>query len=140
MEKRQRRRFHVPGITASYKSKNSFWKKSEYSDEYYPVMGMSRRGLRFISKDRLKKGAPIQVRLSVPGSLFPFELKAIVRWASNTSETPPSYMTGVEFAPFGLGKNDNATGTLSFIKKLESMHITPECSPSLAPVFGPSAI
>jgi hypothetical protein len=128
MEKRQRRRFSVPGTTLLFKKKAILWKKLEYSNDDYPVLGMSRGGLRFLSGDRIKVGLPIRVKLSIPGTGIQPEIDAVVCWSSRKGKEGDRYQTGVSFKSFGPGKKENPVEILSYIKTLESSHMMPECS------------
>ena len=122
MEKRQCQRFNAPGTTLYYKMKRGVFHKEKYSEDYFPVLDISRGGLRFLTNDRIKVGLPVQIRLTIPGVDFQPEIKAIVRWISKNREESYRYQTGVSFNAYGDRKKENPLEILAFIESLETEH------------------
>jgi Tfp pilus assembly protein PilZ len=123
MIKRHCMRFNIPGTTLFYKKVPLFWGKKRYSDDYFPVLDMSRGGLKFLCNDRMGPGESVVVKLNIPGTDEQLEIKAIVRWISRNREESYRYQTGVSFNSYGTGKKDNPVDILSLLKTLESDHI-----------------
>ena len=48
LEKRTCIRFVIPGSTVSFKREKLFSHQEDYEDDYYPLLDMSRRGLRLL--------------------------------------------------------------------------------------------
>lgn len=123
MEKRHCRRFHVPGTTLFYKKNRMFQDKGEYSNDYYPVLDISRGGLRFLTNERPKVGLSIKMKLAVPDAENQPEIEGVVRWVSKNHEESYQYQTGVSFNAYGNKKKENPSEILSFIKTLEQEHL-----------------
>lgn len=123
MIKRHCKRFNIPGTTLFYKKVPLFWGKRRYSDDYFPVLDMSRGGLKFLCNDRMGPGESVIVKLTIPGADEQVEIKAVVRWISRNREESYRYQTGVSFNSYGSGKKDNSLSILSLLKTLESEHI-----------------
>jgi Tfp pilus assembly protein PilZ len=124
MVKRHCKRFNIPGTTLFYKKVPLFWGKKRYSDDYFPVLDLSRGGLKFLCNDRMGPGESVIVKLNIPGTDEQVEIKAIVRWISRNREESYRYQTGVSFNSYGTGKKDNPVNILSLLKALESDYIS----------------
>jgi Tfp pilus assembly protein PilZ len=122
MIRRKCQRFNIPGTTLYYKKIPLFWGKKQYSEDYFPVLDISRGGLKFLCNDRIGPGESIVIKLNIPGSEAGVEIRAIVRWISRNREQSYRYQTGVSFNSYGTGKKDNPVDILSFLKALESAH------------------
>jgi Tfp pilus assembly protein PilZ len=94
--------------------------KAEYSEEYYPVLDISRGGLRFLTNDRPKIGLSVKVKISVPEADHQPELNGVICWVSRNREKSYRYQTGVSFNPYGDGRKENPSEILTFIESLES--------------------
>jgi Tfp pilus assembly protein PilZ len=125
MIKRECTRFNIPGTTLHYKKIPLFWGKKQYSDDYFPVLDISRGGLKFLCNDRIGPGESVIIKLNIPGSEAQPEIRAIVRWISRNREQSYRYQTGVSFNSYGSGKKDNPPDILSLLKALESDHQSP---------------
>ncbi len=119
MKKRQCKRFLIPGSTLYYKNKPRLFIKRKYSMDYFPVINMSRGGLKFLCNERLRIGQSIVIKLNIPGVNHHPEVLADVRWVSKNLEQSYRYQTGVGFHSYGKGKNDNPLEILIFFKMLE---------------------
>ena len=119
MIKRQCERFSIPGTTLHYTKIPLFWGKKKYSDDYFPVLDISRGGLKFLSHDRIAPGSKVFLKLNIPGTDVQPELRAVVRWISRNREESYRYQMGVAFNAYGTGKKENPIEILSLIKSLE---------------------
>jgi hypothetical protein len=124
MEKRECHRFNIPGTTLYYKKDSMFHHKGPYPDKYYPVLDISRGGLRFLTNERPQIGLPVEVRISVPEADYQPEIKGVVRWVSRNLEKSYRYQTGVVFNAYGDKKKENPSEILSFIQSLEQDHLS----------------
>jgi Tfp pilus assembly protein PilZ len=120
MIKRECKRFNIPGTTLFYKKVPLFWGKEAYSNDYFPVLDISRGGLKFLCNDRIGPGESVIVKLNIPGTDEEPEIRAIVRWISRNREQSYRYQTGVSFNSYGTGKKENSIDILSLLKALES--------------------
>jgi len=122
LKKRNCKRFNITGTTLFYRKKPLFWGKGEFTQDYYPVLNISRGGLKFLSNHKIAAGSKLTLRINFPGIDHPKEIKAIVRWISRNRELSYRYQTGVSFNAYGTGKNDNNLELLNFLKVLELDH------------------
>lgn len=125
MIKRECKRFNIPGTTLYYKKIPLFWGRKQYSDDYFPVLDISRGGLKFLCNDRIGPGESVVLKLNIPGTNLQPEIKAIVRWISRNREQSYRYQTGVSFNSYGIGKKDNPIDVLDFLTALETDHLSP---------------
>lgn len=120
IERRTCIRFEIPGATVSYKLKKPILvTKGSFAEEFCPTRDLSRGGLRFLSKDELKIGTTIILKISIPGERVPLELHGEVRWVAPESGTNFNYQIGVQFNPYGEKKGQNYPGSLVKIIALE---------------------
>ncbi len=98
--------------------------KDEFSNDYYPVLDISRGGLRFLTNERPKIGLAVKVKIAVPDADYQPEVRGIVSWVSRNREKSYRYQTGVSFNPYGDGRKENSSEILTFIQSLESKHPT----------------
>ncbi len=119
MKKRTCDRFSIPGTTLYYKYKSSFFKKAEYSDDYFPVINMSRGGAKFLCNQRLTAGKSIVIKINIPGKEQELEILADIRWISRNPEQSYRYQTGVAFNSYGNKKNENSLEILALLESLE---------------------
>lgn len=122
MEKRQCHRFNIPGTTLYYKKDSLLPYKGPYPDDYYPVLDISKGGLRFLTNKRPKIGLPVEVKISVPEADYQPEIKGVVCWVSRNLEKSYRYQTGVMFNAYGNRKKENPSEVLSFFQSLEQDH------------------
>ncbi|MCP4117811.1 MAG: PilZ domain-containing protein [Desulfobacteraceae bacterium] len=123
MKKRQCQRFNVRGTTLHYKEKPLLWGKGEFSRDYYPVLDISRGGLKFLSNHKIPAGSRLTLRINFPGLDHSKEIKAVVRWISRNREASYRYQNGVSFNAYGSGRQENHVETLNFLKLLESKYL-----------------
>ena len=119
MKKRSCDRFSIPGTTLCYKHKSSFFKKYAYSDDYFPVIDMSRGGAKFLCNERLQAGKSIVIKVDIPGKSQHTEILASVRWISKNPEQSYRYQTGIAFNAYGNKKNENPPEILALFESLE---------------------
>jgi len=119
MKKRSCKRFSILGTILYYKNKPRFFGQGKYTNDYYPVINMSRGGVNFLCNQRLAPGAQLIVKINIPGTQTEPEIIANVKWISKNPEQSYRYQTGIAFNSYGDGKNKNSKEILSFIKNLE---------------------
>jgi Tfp pilus assembly protein PilZ len=120
IERRECQRFKIPGATASYaKEKFSLSKKEEYTEEFCPVMDLSRGGVQFLTQKPLKYKTKISLKISIPGERIPLTLKGEVRWSAPNPGKSYKYQIGVQFNSYGEEKDQNYPGNLVKIIALE---------------------
>jgi len=122
LKKRSCVRFHAPGATLCYRKKARFWRKGAYSEDHYPVLDISRGGVKFLSNHRLKVGQSVEARIHIPETEQILKIAAVVRWVGKNPEASYRFQTGIAFAPYGSGKNDNPPELLERIRELEAAY------------------
>ncbi|WP_022665089.1 PilZ domain-containing protein [Desulfospira joergensenii] len=119
MKKRDCKRFSIPGTTLFYRERSFFSFKEKYSDDYFPVVDLSKGGAKFLCHERLTPGKAVIVKLNIPGNDKTWEINASIRWISKNPEQSYRYQTGISFNPFGTRKDNNPMEILSFLENLE---------------------
>jgi len=123
LKKRKCERFLIPGTTLYYgkKAGKFFSFRQKYSEDYYPVINISRGGAKFLCNERLRAGIELMVKLNIPGIQETPEIIASVRWISKNPEQSYKYQTGIAFNSYGTGKNENPLSLLAFMKDMEEL-------------------
>ena len=111
IEKRVCKRFEIPGATISYKLN----KKSE---EFCPVIDISRGGIKFLGKKPLDINTELTLQISIPGETIPLSLLGVARWICYDEEKE-KYNIGIQFNPYGEKKDQNYPGIMVKIIALE---------------------
>jgi len=119
MKKRSCKRFSIPGTIIYFRDRPRFFSRSKYTNDYYPVINMSRGGVNFLSDQRLSIGAQLIVKLNTPKTPTGPEIIANVKWISKNKEHSYRYQTGIAFNSYGDGKNKNSWKILTFLENLE---------------------
>ncbi len=119
MKKRHCKRFMIPGCTLYYRNKPGLLIRTKYSEDYFPVINLSRGGVKFLCNERLKPGQDVVIKINIPGESQHPEINANIKWVSKNTEQSYRYQTGVAFNAYGNGKNENPEDTLVFLKTLE---------------------
>lgn len=120
MKKRSCNRFGIPGTVLHYKKKPRFFGKGKYSDDYYPVINMSKGGAGFLCNERFKAGTLLDIKIQIPGISTESEIIAEVKWISKNPEQSYRYRTGLAFSSYGNNKNQNPTDILTLFETLEN--------------------
>jgi Tfp pilus assembly protein PilZ len=116
-EKRECKRFAIPGAAASIKAK-------EYAEEFSPVLDISRGGVKLLVKRAVNMGSELTLKISIPAERIPLTLIGVVKWISYVEEKN-KYSIGVQFNPYGVKKGQNYPGALVKIIALEQKFSTP---------------
>lgn len=119
MKKRQCKRFNVPGTTLSYRKRRNFFRPGRYTEDFFPVLNLSRGGAKFVCHDRLKAGSEISAIFDIPPLENRVEILCTVRWVARNPEESYPYQVGISFQAYGGGKNENPPETLDTLKKIE---------------------
>ena len=119
LKKRHCERFLIPGTTLYYRNKPGLFIGTKYSEDYFPVINLSRGGVKFLCNERLKPGQAVVIKMNIPGETQHPEIKSNIRWVSKNPEQSYRYQIGVAFNTYGNGKNENPEDTLVFFKTLE---------------------
>ena len=96
--------------------------KGKYSDEYYPVINMSKGGAGFLCNERLKTGTSLIIKIRIPGISEELEIISELKWISKNFEQSYRYRTGLAFQPYGEGKNQNPKEVLFLLETLETKY------------------
>ena len=110
-EKRTCIRFAIPGATVSYEFE-------DYTEEFSPLIDISRGGVKFLGKYPLDINADITLKISIPSERTPLALHGKVRWISFV-EGKDQCQVGVQFNPYGEKERQNYPGNLVKIISLE---------------------
>ena len=119
MKKRKCKRFTIPGATLFYKKRGFFFYKTKYSENYFPVLDMSKGGASFLTNQRIKPGSAIIVKFTIPGIDSPLEISCTTRWIARNREESYRFQTGISFNTYGKNKNQNQLEILEVFNELE---------------------
>lgn len=117
-ERRISERFILPNATVSYSLKKGIFFKKIY-DEKYPVIEISRGGIRFYDEKPLKIDKEVVLKLYLPNLDDPLSLKGKVVWTSFSEDNDYKYQNGIQFFPFGPEHGFNPPEALDRIIKME---------------------
>ena len=119
LKKRHCKRFSIPGTVVSFKRRTWFLQRKQLREDIYPVVDLSKGGLKFLCDQRLKPGARIVTRITIPGHEQLLDVMASVRWIAKNPEQSYKYQIGISFNPYGQGRNLNNEQVLQFFESLE---------------------
>jgi len=123
LEKRLCVRFQIPGAEVKYKKESTFFRKAEFNPEAFPLVDISRGGIRFYSHEIPKFDTHVIVELFIPDDPVPLVLEGTVRWYSPTPDARYKYHLGVQLFPYGEGKGHNPQHVLKRIIDLEKQFL-----------------
>jgi hypothetical protein len=122
-EKIERKRFErlkIQGATVNFIQKHFLFYKKNYSEEFCPVVDISRGGIRFLCRRLLSTTIKkISLQIFIPGEKTYLNLKGRIRWISLNPSMNYRYQVGVQFYNFGKKKEYNRPETLKRIIALE---------------------
>jgi Tfp pilus assembly protein PilZ len=119
IDRRAYKRVKIKGATVSYKEGRFFFSKKQYVEEFYPVVEISRGGVRIMGKKLFTIASKISLKISIPDEPSPLVLKGRVRWTSLNPAMNYKYQIGIQFDPFDLKKGCNHPEILEKIMRLE---------------------
>jgi Tfp pilus assembly protein PilZ len=119
IDRRAYKRIKIEGATVTYKEGRFFFSKKQYVEEFYPVVEISRGGVRFMGKKLFTISSQVSLKISLPEESSPLILKGRVRWTSLNPAMSYKYQIGIQFDPFALKKGCNHPEVLEKIMKLE---------------------
>ena len=117
-ERRISERFKLQNAAVSYSLKKGIFFKKTY-DEKYPVIEISRGGIRFYDEKPLKIDKEVVLKLYLPNLDDPLNLKGKVVWTSFSEDSDYKYQNGIQFFPFGPEQGFNPLDALDRIIKIE---------------------
>lgn len=109
----------MPGTTLSYRKRRNFFRPGKYTEDFYPVLNLSRGGAKFVCHHRLKAGTEISALFAIPSFENRLEILCTVRWVARNSEESYPYQVGISFQAYGGGKKENPPEILEALKKIE---------------------
>jgi hypothetical protein len=121
-EKRECKRFMIPGATVSYEQKKG-------TEEFSQVIDMSRAGIKYQSDKSLELNSELTLKISIPGETIPIIFIGHVRWIA-FDEKKKKYLIGFQFNPYGEKTGQNYPGNLVKIIALEQIFSAPQESKS----------
>ncbi len=123
IDRRAYKRIKIRGATVTYKEGKFFFSKKQYVEEFYPIVEISRGGVRFLGKKLFTIHSHISLKISLPEEPSPLILRGRVRWTSLNPTMSYKYQIGIQFDPFALKKGCNHPEILEKIMKLEQKFI-----------------
>jgi Tfp pilus assembly protein PilZ len=123
INRRACKRIKIEGATVTYKEGRFFFSKKQYVEEFYPVVEISRGGVRFLGKKLFTISSQISIKISLPEESSPLILTGKVRWTSLNPAMSYKYQIGIQFDPFAWKKGCNHPEILEKIMKLEQKFI-----------------
>lgn len=124
IDRRAYKRIKIKGATVTYKEGRFFFSKKQYVEEFYPVVEISRGGVRIMGKKLFTIASKINLKISIPEEESPLVLSGRVRWTSLNPTMSYKYQIGIQFDPFALKKGCNHPEILEKIMKLEKKFLT----------------
>jgi hypothetical protein len=122
LEKRACGRFRIPGATVRMKIKRGLFRKESYGPEIFPLVDLSRGGIRFLTTSKLQLDKLVILKLAVPGEDESLELFGHVRWFASSPDRAYRYQFGVQLAPYGDKDGYNTPHVLGRIIAFEQAH------------------
>ncbi len=119
INRRAYKRIKIEGATVTYKEGRFFFSKKQYVEEFYPVVEISRGGVRFLGKKLFTISSQVSIKISLPEEPSPLILKGRIRWTSLNPAMSYKYQIGIQFDPFAWKKGCNHPEVLEKIMKLE---------------------
>ncbi len=119
IDRRAYKRIKIKGATVTYKEGRFFFSKKQYVEEFYPVVEISRGGVRFLGKKLFTISSQVSLKISLPEEPSPLILRGQIRWTSLNPAMSYKYQIGIQFDPFALKKGCNHPEILEKIMKLE---------------------
>ncbi len=123
-ERRAHKRFKVPGAKVSVRIEKLFFSRRRYLEEFYPVMEISRSGIRFVGQKLLSTTSKVSLKIAIPEQDSFLFLKGRVRWASSSPMANYKYQFGVQFNPYGKKKGFNDPEILEKLIMLEKKFLS----------------
>ena len=123
INRRACKRIKIKGATVTYKEGRFFFSKKQYVEEFYPVVEISRGGVRFLGKKLFTISSKVSIKISIPEESSPLILKGRIRWTSLNPAMSYKYQIGIQFDPFAWKKGCNHPEVLEKIMKLEQKFI-----------------
>jgi len=117
-ERRACERFVIPWAKASYRVEG-FISSGHFTEDLFPVVDISRGGLRLLTDSLLKAEAKVFLKIFIPGDADELDLKGRVTWVALNPERSYKYQVGIQFAPYGEKKGENSPEVLTRLKTLE---------------------
>ena len=124
INRRACKRIKIKGATVAYKEGRFFLSKKQYVEEFYPVVEISRGGVRFMGKKLFTLSSKISLKISIPDEPSPLILRGRVRWTSLNPAISYKYQIGIQFDPFAMKKGCNHPEVLEKIMRLEQKFLT----------------
>ncbi len=128
INRRACKRIKIEGATVTYKEGRFFFSKKQYVEEFYPIVEISRGGVRFLGKKLFTISSKVSIKISIPEESSPLILKGKVRWTSLNPAMSYKYQIGIQFDPFAWKKGCNHPEVLEKIMKLEQKFLANEKS------------
>jgi Tfp pilus assembly protein PilZ len=128
IDRRACKRIKIEGATVTYKEGRFFFSKKQYVEEFYPVVEISRGGVRFLGKKLFTISSKVSIKISLPEESSPLILTGKVRWTSLNPAMSYKYQIGIQFDPFAWKKGCNHPEVLEKIMKLEQKFLANEKS------------
>ena len=117
-ERRACERFVIPWATASYRVEGLI-SSGHFTEDLFPVVDISRGGLRLLTDSLLKAEAKVVLKIFIPGDADALDLKGRVTWVALNPERSYKYQVGIQFAPYSEKKGENSREVLKRLKALE---------------------
>jgi len=124
IDRRAYKRIKIEGATVTYKEGRFFFSKKQYVEEFYPVVEISRGGVRFLGKKLFTISSQVSLKISLPEEPSPLILRGQVKWTSLNPAMSYKYQIGIQFDPFAWKKGCNHPEVLEKIMKLEQKFLT----------------
>jgi hypothetical protein len=124
-ERKKFKRLKIPRATVNIIQRHFLFYRKKYSEEFCPVVDLSRGGVRFLCRKLLSTSIKkISLQIYIPGERSYLNLKGRIKWISLNPMVNYKYQVGVQFNPFGEKKDHNRPEKLKRIVELEKKILT----------------
>lgn len=125
VERKRFKRLKIPKARVNIMQKQFLFYRKKYSEEFCPVVDLSRGGIRFLCRKLLSSNIKkISLQIYIPGERSYLNLKGRIRWISLNPMVNFKYQVGVQFNPFGEKRDNNRPEKLKRIIELEKKLLT----------------
>ncbi len=114
-------RVELPGTQVRYKLSTGLTLIKNFSNAG-EALNVSKSGIAFKVKEKVKFGTPVQMKLSFPDGKD-FNLKGRIRWQNSNTNNGRSII-GVQFNAFGQKSDYNPLSALEYLRQIKELSLT----------------
>ena len=117
-ERRTCIRFQIPNAVANYKLIKPFSFLKKNKEKSCPIEEISRGGIGFLCRNKLKMNTRIKFQIEIPEEEFPQAFLGQIKWIVGSPKPGFAHRVGVQFNPYGTKNEENHPKLLKKIIEL----------------------